>query len=396
MVQPGILRTLIGGGDPAQFLARDWGRKLRCWPGALARRPDLLLSLESFETVLAGFNRAHEGWLHFADQGLHAIPQDFVRSDGMLDMRRVAEAFSCGQTLYLTKAERAVSGLGALCAGLSAELGGHAVPLREAINAHVFLTPVGAQGFAPHRDAHASFILQCEGEKRWKVYSPRDTALQTYRPGATGAEALAQHDVTDLTLRKGDVLYMPEWWPHEAMATDQHSLHVTVRLFPLRWSDLVHALAERIDMLAAPVPIGTDPTAAATLLSAQLSAAGTTRAIADLLPPLWPSISAPPVATQTIGALGETVAAAQLELATPLVRVGHLSCEVRETDDSAVLSFGGITVHGPRPFGAVFEFVAGNTRLRPCDLPEIEAEYDRLDVARRLVRDGLLTAEGTP
>lgn len=396
MAQPGILRTLIGGDDPAQFLAEGWGRSVGYWPGALAGRPDLLLSLEKFEAVLAGFNRAHEGWLHFADQGLRAIPQDFVCSDGMLDMRRLAEAFTQGQTLYLTKAERAVPHLGGLCAALSADLADHGVALRQGINGHVFLTPSGSQGFAPHRDAHASFVMQCEGEKRWKVYTPRDSGPRAHRPGATNPEVLARHELFDVTLRAGDVLYMPDWWPHEAMAADQHSLHVTIRLFPLRWSDLVQALVDRIDTLAALVPIGTDPATAAKMLCQQLGAADTQQALTDLLPRSWSEISASPVQERTSAALRESVAAAQLELTTPLVRVGHLSCEVRQTDDAAVLSFGGITVRGPLPFGPVFQFVAGHPRLRPCDFPAIEADYDRLDVARRLVRDGLLVAEAAP
>jgi len=395
VAQPDILRTLIGNTDPAQFLSRDWGHTMRHWPGALTQHPELLLSLETFEKALAKFHRAHEGWLHFADQGLRAIPQDFVRSDGMLDMRRIAEAFSEGQTLYLTKAERTVSGLGALCRGLSADLEGYGVALREAINAHVFLTPSASQGFSPHCDAHASFILQCEGEKRWKIYTPRVTTPRECRPGATSAELLAKHDVSDVTLSAGDVLYMPEWWPHEAIAADQHSLHVTIRLFPLRWTDLVQALAGGIDTLAASVPIGTDAAVAANTLYEQLCATDTKLAIADMLPPLWPGISTPPVPEQMTNALRETVAAARLELTTPLMRAQYLSCEVELIEDSAVLSFGGITVRGPRLFSPVFEFVAGHTRLRPCDLPEIEAEYDRLDVIRRLMRDGLLTAEAT-
>lgn len=189
---------------------------------------------------------------------------------------------------------------------------------------------------------------------------------------------------------------MPDWWPHEAMAADQHSLHVTIRLFPIRWSDLLQAIADRIDTLSAAVPTGTDPTTAANMLCQRLCAAETKQAIADLLPPAWPEISVPPASERVTAALRESVAAAQLELATPLVRVGYPSCEVWQTDDAAVLSFGGLTVRGPRAFGPVFEFVAGHTHLRPCDLPDIEADYDRLDVARRLVRDGLLAAEAAP
>ena len=38
--------------------------------------------------------------------------------------------------------------------------------------ANVYLTPAGAQGFAPHYDDIEAFVLQLEGRKRWRVYKP--------------------------------------------------------------------------------------------------------------------------------------------------------------------------------------------------------------------------------
>ncbi len=36
-----------------------------------------------------------------------------------------------------------------------------------------YLTPPATQGFAPHYDDIEAFILQLEGKKNWKLYSPR-------------------------------------------------------------------------------------------------------------------------------------------------------------------------------------------------------------------------------
>lgn len=36
-----------------------------------------------------------------------------------------------------------------------------------------YLTPAGTQGFAPHSDDIEAFIMQLEGKKHWKLYSPR-------------------------------------------------------------------------------------------------------------------------------------------------------------------------------------------------------------------------------
>lgn len=38
--------------------------------------------------------------------------------------------------------------------------------------ANVYITPAGAQGFAPHYDDIEAFVLQMEGKKEWKLINP--------------------------------------------------------------------------------------------------------------------------------------------------------------------------------------------------------------------------------
>lgn len=40
------------------------------------------------------------------------------------------------------------------------------------VGANSYLTPPNSQGFAPHYDDIEAFILQVEGKKLWKIYSP--------------------------------------------------------------------------------------------------------------------------------------------------------------------------------------------------------------------------------
>lgn len=41
------------------------------------------------------------------------------------------------------------------------------------VGVNVYLTPPGSQGFAPHYDDIEAFVIQLEGHKNWKLYSPR-------------------------------------------------------------------------------------------------------------------------------------------------------------------------------------------------------------------------------
>ena len=99
------------------------------------------------------------------------------------------------------------------------------------VGCNTYLTPRGAQGFRPHYDDIDAFILQAEGEKRWQLWAPRSEAdvnpLQSSPDFARGDLGAPDFDVT---LRPGDLLYMPRGLIHCAQtpADSEHSLHLTV------------------------------------------------------------------------------------------------------------------------------------------------------------------------
>lgn len=392
MSDQSLLSRLLQPDELAAFFSRDWGRRMRHWPGSLTALANLSIDLDAFETSIAGLNRAHEGWLHFADRGLEPVPQDFVRPEGFLDMQKIAAAFAGNKTLYLTKAECVMEPLSRICEALLHDLADHGIAVREKVNAHVFLTPCNSQGFAPHRDAHASFILQCEGRKHWRVYVPRAFEPEAHRTGVVSPDVLAEHDLTEVTLEKGDILYMPEFWPHEAAATAEHSLHVTLRVFPLRYYDLMARIVSNSDTLFAPVPRGTSDEAAEAL-AAIVASEHFLDQLLRAFPAAWQDIAKLSDTPRQTGLLRRVLEADEIELQTSLVRNQAVACDIRESGDNALLIFAGTFVRGPRLFRRVFEFVAEHVRFRPCDLPEIEAHYDRLKVSRRLVRDGLLSKD---
>ena len=98
--------------------------------------------------------------------------------------------------------------------------------------ANVYLTPAKAQGFAPHFDDIEAFVLQLEGQKRWRLYKP--TKEEDLLPSHSSPD-LKQHEldeddvVIDVVLNPGDIMYFPRGWVHQASAAgDSHSLHLTV------------------------------------------------------------------------------------------------------------------------------------------------------------------------
>lgn len=98
------------------------------------------------------------------------------------------------------------------------------------VGCNVYLTPPFSQGFAPHYDDIEAFVVQVDGEKHWRVYSPRNeyetlprTSSRNFHQDEIGEPIL------DVILRPGDFLYMPRGYIHQAdtLFTETHSLHLT-------------------------------------------------------------------------------------------------------------------------------------------------------------------------
>ncbi|XP_052104474.1 ribosomal oxygenase 1-like isoform X2 [Mytilus californianus] len=114
--------------------------------------------------------------------------------------------------------------------------------------ANVYLTPPGTQGFAPHYDDIEAFILQLEGKKYWRLYSPRSDAetLPRLSSGNFSEDDIGE-PILDVVLEPGDLLYFPRGVIHQGKALeDTHSLHITVSCYQKNtWGDLLEKLMPR-------------------------------------------------------------------------------------------------------------------------------------------------------
>lgn len=325
------------------FVDQVWGVGTHFAHGALAGAP-AFHDIDSFEAIVARV--PGKGWLHLARGGLSALPDAMLTDDGMADLRGLRAALIQGHTLYLTKGERLDPILAMWSEAIAADLAGAGVALEKEVSAHLFLTPPASQGFAAHRDAHGSFIVQLEGAKDWVVYEPpARNAAADRGPGPVPVAMLDGLASQSFRLEAGDVLYMPEWWPHEARAGDRASLHVTFRVFPRRRE------STQGDLRRQRVP-------------ARPRAAGT---------------------FSQIGRLPELHGQSRLARKSP----GPFECFTES--GRAHLLFPGGELAGPEPFLPVFRFVIRRGTFRPVDLPDLEqVDYDRLELLRTMIRDGLL------
>ena len=110
---------------------------------------------------------------------------------------------------------------------------------------NIYLTPVNSQGFTPHWDTHDVFILQIGGSKAWKIYeSPvyLPSRKQIFKNDWEKTEP-----ILSVILEEGDLIYVPRGFIHEATATDQYSLHITLGVITNSYGNFLRVALEEIE-----------------------------------------------------------------------------------------------------------------------------------------------------
>jgi len=184
---------------------------------------------------------------------LRGLPQELTAAGagefGLLDLHRL---YAEGKTVLVHSVQLRVPTVAVLCRSIEAAL-------HHPVNVNMYLTPPGAQGFAPHFDDHDVFIIQLEGYKHWRLYeSARELPLKFEEPSVSREQL--DGPVQEMRLDAGDLLYLPRGFVHEAFTSEVASLHLTVGIEVFRWADLlasaVSCVSRQDVALRTAVPVG--------------------------------------------------------------------------------------------------------------------------------------------
>jgi len=152
---------------------------------------------------------------------------------------KLVRLFADGSTLVLQALHRVWPPVLEFCQRLAAELG-------HPVQANAYVTPPQNQGFSAHYDVHDVFVLQIEGEKRWRIHRPVLESPLRDQPWAdrkAQVEKRAQEPpLIEALLRPGDCLYLPRGFLHAATALGGVSTHLTLGVHV--WTR--YALAEQL------------------------------------------------------------------------------------------------------------------------------------------------------
>src|SRR5262245_62163767 len=172
--------------------------------------------------------------------------------EGRQDITELCQHYVQGKSFLIHNLEQRWLPVASLCRNLEAVF-------RHPVDAAMFLTPRGSQGFDPHFDGVDAFVLQIEGSKHWRLYGPgQELPLKDVYPSMP-REQLGPL-VQEICLEAGDLLYLPRGHIHEAFTSDTSSLHLTIAVSVFRWADLldsaVACVSQRELRLREALPIG--------------------------------------------------------------------------------------------------------------------------------------------
>lgn len=195
-----------------------------------------LFSLQSVDRILAGtFPRRPA--VRLVKDGSEVAPSTYVRTVSLgsewlhdvIDPGRVYDAFQNGATIVLQGLQRYWEPLVRFARDLE-------LALSHPIQVNAYVSPPGTRGLGVHYDTHDVFVLQIAGSKRWHVHERAVTHPLAHQHAKS--KPTAEQSVFLAELRPGESLYIPRGFLHEAIATAEISVHLTVGILAYTWHDL--------------------------------------------------------------------------------------------------------------------------------------------------------------
>ncbi|WP_137127093.1 cupin domain-containing protein [Roseomonas sp. HF4] len=115
--------------------------------------------------------------------------------------------------------------------------------------ANVYISWQSHKAFHAHYDTHDVWAVQVEGEKTWNVWEGRaewPIAHPVFRGQPQDHHERAKGGLrAKVHLKKGDILYLPRGWYHDALAEAPNSVHVAYGVHAPLGMDLMNILTER-------------------------------------------------------------------------------------------------------------------------------------------------------
>ncbi|MFJ8444050.1 JmjC domain-containing protein [Kitasatospora griseola] len=325
----------------------------------------------------------------------------------IVDRGRLLELYEAGATINVLGVERTWPTVTDRSKQLEIDAG-------FPVHTTAFLSPPNAVNIPPHFDMTDVLVTQISGSKEWGLWEAdrtlplnSDTAGRIYDredPHVAPGKLLGRH-----VLHPGDTLYVPRGVLHEAITTDEMSLHLAFGINVHRWYDLIeaaarHAAARLADNEQArhalpvgfhqtkPVSTHTESAAHPMLQTMTEHLASTMRAgLIEGLRTLDERYLNGRTASRP-RQLTDIAAAEDLDMSSRLVARPNLAYGIASHNGRIRLVFHRKTLTFGTELRSALDFAATGQPFAVSEIPNLTI-HQRLEFAQRLLKEGFLTLE---
>ena len=189
--------------------------------------------------------------IRMVDYNRELKSDSYTNANGTVNAVNAIKEFHNGATLVFSGLQDQIENMKYLVDTVSRDLW-------HKLQTNIYYTPMNSQGFQAHYDTHDVFVLQTSGSKKWYIFDNDEMKLplksqsfevEKYNPG---------NIIQEFILEEGDTLYIPRGVFHCAETLDSHSMHITLGLLAVTWSDFlvenILNLSKKLPELRANVP----------------------------------------------------------------------------------------------------------------------------------------------
>ncbi|MBR0652566.1 hypothetical protein GXW78_23115 [Roseomonas terrae] len=285
-------------------MAMREGTAWRLMPGNDPDRFAELLSVADLDAFLRT-DAARTPRVSMADgarKGSAALPvDDYIEEGGdRVDLPALFACHDAGASLIVSQFHDSHPPLAQFCRGLEKAF-------LHGVQANIYLTPPGAQGFRVHYDTHDVLVMQVSGSKAWRVWDNIPFAAPTrHTPWANNAGTEGEPHA--LAMAPGDTLYLPRGVMHEAMVQDggEPSLHITIGLMEPGLGEMLRNLFAELE--------AEEPALRAAMPTWRLAEPGGTAMVQDRLASALAALARPDIADRLTMAALDRIARDRMSL----------------------------------------------------------------------------------
>ena len=113
---------------------------------------------------------------------------------------------------------------------------------------NLYFSMASHQAFGPHFDLHDVFAIHFEGEKVWNIYENIEKSPinhPAFKLSSEDRRKRAGKIIDQVTLRPGDLLYIPRGQYHDALASKNGAIHIAFGLSYFKPIDMMTTLWEK-------------------------------------------------------------------------------------------------------------------------------------------------------